>query len=111
MIRIEDFNKAVNFIYKKAEERGIEIVQIDSSAKIIGFCGKTHGCRTLIYAEINTVTGAILLGSPLVEKDSIFRICTDGTVVQISADEYDGYDDDDDDDDYDVDIYYDVDAW
>lgn len=92
MIKTKDFNKAVNFIYKKAKECGIEIVQIDSSAEIIEFCGETHGCGTPIYAEINIGTGAIMLGRPLVEEDSFFRICTDGTVVQISADEYDGYD-------------------
>lgn len=62
MIKTKDFNKAVNFIYKKAEERGIEIVQIDSSAGLFSFYGKSLECGTLIYAEINTVTGAILLG-------------------------------------------------
>lgn len=92
MIKTKDFNKAVNFICKKAKERGIEIVQIDSSAEIIEFCGETHGCGTPIYAEINTGTEAIMLGRPLIEEDSFFRICTDGTVVQISEDEYDGYD-------------------
>lgn len=92
MIKIKDFNKAVEFIQKKAKECDIEIVQIDSSAEIIKFCGETHGCRTPIYAEINTGTRAIMLMYPLVEEDSFFKICTDGTVVQISADEYDGYD-------------------
>lgn len=95
MIRLEDFNKAVEFIQKKAKECDIEIVQIGSSAEIINFYGETHGCGTPIYAEINTWTGAIMLGRPLVEEDSFFRICTDGTVVQISAGEYDGYDDED----------------
>lgn len=92
MIKLKVFNKAVEFIQKKAKERGIEIVQIDSSAEIIKFCGETYGYATPIYAEINTGTRAIMLGRPLVEENSFFRICTDGTVVQISADEYDGYD-------------------
>lgn len=119
MIKIKDFNKAVNFIYKKAKENGIEIVQIDSSVEIIEFCGETHGCGTPIYAEINIGTGTIMLGRPLVEEDSFFNICADGTVVQISERDYDGdyynYDDYDDiyyDADYDDDdIYDDEDEW
>ena len=112
MIRIEDFNKAVEFIQKKAEECGIEIVQVDGSSSFT-FYGKSRGCVTPVYAQINTENAAIMLAQPLVEESSFFNICADGTVVQISERDYDGdyynyddYDDDDDYDDYD-DIYYD----
>lgn len=92
MIRIEDFNNAIDFIYKKAKECDVEIIQVEGGFSSFTFYGKTQGCITPIYAEINTENAAIMLGQPLVEESSFFKIRTDGTAVQISADEYDGYD-------------------
>ncbi len=115
MIRIEDFNKAVEFIQKKAKERDIEITQIDEGYDSFVFCGKTREYTTPNYAEINIKNGGIRLIPPLVDKESFFKIRTDGTVVQISSRDYDDYDYDYDydyDDDYDDDdIYDDEDEW
>ncbi|SFE89910.1 hypothetical protein [Peptostreptococcus sp. D1] len=97
MIRIEDFNNAIDFIYKKAKECDVEIVQVEGGFSSFTFYGKTRRYVTPIYAEINTENAAIRLGYPLVEETSFFSICADGTVVQISEREYDKYGDYDDD--------------
>lgn len=103
MIKIKDFNKAVEFIQKKAEECGIEIVQVDGSSSFT-FYGKSRGCVTPVYAQINTENAAIMVAQPLVKGSSFFSICTDGTIVQSSEREYD-------DDYYDEDYYDDEDEW
>lgn len=88
MIRLEDFSKAVEFIQKKAKEKNIEIVQVSSSIEEINFLGKTKGHVTRVYAYLNMEHPAVYLIPPLVDKGTYFRVCDDGTFVQISPLEY-----------------------